>query len=442
MNLTSNILTTLLARMATLGLALISSIILARLLGPEGRGLFALVLLLPELAAAFGLLGFESANAVYAGLEPEKRRALVWHSVVVAVVMGGVLSIAGVCWLVFGGWGSQAFVHGPLWPYLLLLSIIPGRLVSEYWGAILRGMNHILLLNVVEVGTKLVSLALVLVFVAWLRLGVAGAIWANFLLSVGPVLLMANLLMYAGAWGKPAFDWTLWKRTRRFALPAYCANIVGFLHYRIDQFILAVLLPPEQLGFYVIAVDLAERLWILTGAVGNALLPHLTNSPGRDPALPAVITRHVLVWTGGACLLVFVLADVVIRVLYSAEFIGAVSPLRWLLPGVFVSVIWKVLVAEILAREKVHYTVWITLIATLMNIVGNLTLVPYMGIPGAALASSISYSLMAVIMTWCYLRETGVLWTALVPRWGDLVPYTALWREKSPLFTRGLTKRA
>jgi hypothetical protein len=53
MNLTRNILTTLGTRLATMALALISSIILARILGPEGRGLFALILILPELMPAW-----------------------------------------------------------------------------------------------------------------------------------------------------------------------------------------------------------------------------------------------------------------------------------------------------------------------------------------------------------------------------------------------------
>ena len=84
MNLTLNIFTTLSARIATLGLALVSSIVLARWLGPEGRGLFALVLLLPGLAKSVGLLGLDQANSVYAGLAPEGRRALVWQSAAVA----------------------------------------------------------------------------------------------------------------------------------------------------------------------------------------------------------------------------------------------------------------------------------------------------------------------------------------------------------------------
>ena len=96
MNLVWNILTTLGARITIVALSLISSIVLARALGPDGLGLFALVLLLPELARVFGLLGIEQANAVYAGLQPNKRRTLVWHSVFIAAAVGGVVAIAGI----------------------------------------------------------------------------------------------------------------------------------------------------------------------------------------------------------------------------------------------------------------------------------------------------------------------------------------------------------
>lgn len=58
-------------------LALVSSVILARILGPEGRGIFALLLLLPDMTTSFGLIGFDQSNAVFAGLEPEARRTLV-----------------------------------------------------------------------------------------------------------------------------------------------------------------------------------------------------------------------------------------------------------------------------------------------------------------------------------------------------------------------------
>ena len=107
---------------------------------------------------------------------------------------------------------------------------------------------------------------------------------------------MAAPLAALGVLGRPSFDRPLWKRTARFALPAYGGSVMTYLNYRIDQFIIALPLPPDQLAFYVIAVDIAEKLWIIPGAVSTALLPHLTNSPKRDPALTAIIApaRHDL----------------------------------------------------------------------------------------------------------------------------------------------------
>ena len=151
MNLTRNILTTLSARIIVLGIALVSSMVLARALGPEGRGLFALVLLLPELATSFALLGFEQANAVYAGLEPGGRRALVWQSAVTACVTGGLITLGGVYYVSLGAPGFHSLLRGPLWLYIVPLALVPGRVLMQYWGAVLRGMNRIFLLNLIEV---------------------------------------------------------------------------------------------------------------------------------------------------------------------------------------------------------------------------------------------------------------------------------------------------
>lgn len=430
MNLAWNIATTLSARVILLILALVSSVVLARILGPEGRGLFALVLLVPSLVRTLALLGFEEANGVYAGLEPSGRRSLVWHSVAVAGVAGGVAAVVGSLFFVLGAPGFPELMKGPLWLYILPLAAIPAGLVVDYWWAILRGMNRIVLINAVEVTTKTGSLILVVIFVGWWKFDVAGAVWASVLIDAGAVVLMIALLRYVGVWGWPSFDWSLWKRTTKFALPAHGGTVAAYLNYRVDEFFIAVLLPPEQLGFYVIAVGLVERLWILPGAVGRALLPHITNSAMRDPTLPATIARHVMVWTGAACLLLWVFADLLVETLYSSSFIPAVAPLCWLLPGIFALSVGKVLVAELLAREKPYYSLWSTGIAVLVNVVGNILLVPRMGISGAAIASSISYSLLSVMITWCYLRETGSTWTGLVPCKGDVLAYTALLGER------------
>ena len=433
MNFGLNILTTFATRTACLGLALVSSIVLARNLGPEGQGLFALILLLPELARTLGLLGFDQANVVYAGLKPESRRTLVWQSAIVAGVVGTSIAIGAACFLVVGTAASRFLVHGPLWLYLIPLSMVPVALVSSYWGEILRGMNRISLTNLIQLGTKSFGVLLVVLFVAWRHFDVAGAVWANFLTDVAVIVAHLALLGYVGILARPSFDWSLWRRTRRLAFPAYFGNIMGYLNYRADQFILATLVPTEQLGFYVIAVGLAERVWMLPGVVAAALLPHITNSPKRDPVFAAVVSRHVAIWTGLACLVLFVLAEVVVSALYSSVFAPTVAPLRWLLPGIWLAVPGKLSTAELLAREKINF-VWFASTAVPVNVICNLVLIPRMGISGAALASTISYSLLSVIVAVCYVRETGVSWTTLIPRRNDYVSLPRALRARLSAF--------
>ena len=159
MNLQHNIFITISARTVLLVLSLVSSVLMARCLGPEGRGVFALVLILPELARIFGLLGIDEAIAVYSGLEPSNRPYLVWQSVIVAGIIGTAIAVAGIGFLVLGAPGFPTLVQGPLWLYLLPFVSLPAAMLIEYWQAILRGMNRIVLHNAVDIGRRLITFA-------------------------------------------------------------------------------------------------------------------------------------------------------------------------------------------------------------------------------------------------------------------------------------------
>ena len=339
------------------------------------KGLFALVLLVPSLAKTLALLGFEEANSVYAGLEPNGRRALVWHSAVIAVVAGGCVATGGVYFFAVGAPGFPELLKGPLWLYVLPLAVIPGGLAVDYWWAIFRGMNRIFLVNAIEVVSKAASLILVLIFVGWWKLNVAGAVWASFIVESGTILVMVFLLRSTGLWGWPTFDGTLWKRTAKFALPAHGGTVAAYLNYRVDEFIIATLLPPEQLGYYVIAVSLVEKLWLLPAPLAVHCYPTLLILPAGSTSFGADIpTRsdldggrlHDFICRGGS----------IINTLYSSAYAPAIAPLRWLLPGIFTLSIGKVLVAELLARQKPYYALSSSGVAVLVNILGNMALVP------------------------------------------------------------------
>ena len=184
----------------------------------------ALIILFPEVAANFASLGFDQANVVYAGLKPEHRRQLVWQSALVAIVIGGLAAVGCMTFLVAEAPGFRSFLQAPLWLYLLVLSTVPCRLVAAYWGEIVRGMNRIFIVNLLDVGMKGFSVILLVTLVGWLRLDVAGAVWVDFSGNVAKTALLFFVLMRLGLWGMPCFDWAVWKRTTRFAFPSYCST--------------------------------------------------------------------------------------------------------------------------------------------------------------------------------------------------------------------------
>ena len=429
MNLRRNIIVTTVARVGMLVLALASSIILARILGPKLRGIFALIMLLPEFAQSFGLFGYDQANAVYAGLEPQSRKQIVWHSLALAGGGGGTIFLGCVVYLLLGAPGLH--LNGPFWLYLLAVSIVPFSVLTEYWGAVVRGMNEITLINMTDVGRRVLSVCLIVAVVWALKLGVEGAVVSEWVLNILAVVWLLILLRRLHVWGPPSFDRALLRRTTRFAFPAYVGGILSFLNYRVDQFLVAAMLPAEQLAFYAIAVGIAERLWIPAGAIATSLLPHLANDRDHDPALAAVVSRHAAMVTGLGCLAVWIFAGLGMRILYSKAYIAAAAPLRWLLPGIFTLTIAKILVAELNVQKKIDFNVWCAALAAIVNIAGNLFLIPRMGISGASLASTISYTILSIVVCWYYVHVTGVSWTTLIPRTSDLGVYVRLLRSRT-----------
>lgn len=424
--LVHDMLATFVARVTLMALAFASSVLLARLLGPDGRGVFALVLLLPEWIVSLALLGYEQANTVYAGLEPGKRPHLAWHSLVLAAVLGGSLALSGAIYVLAGAPGTNLLAAAAPWLYLLALATVPARFLGAFWGGLLRGMNRIVLLNTIDVGTKIGGLLLLVFLVGWMGLGVPGAVGVDAALAIGGTLSLLAALRALGALGAPRFDRALFVRSTRFALPAYAGTLATYVNYRIDQVMIAAFLPPQELGYYVIAVGIAERLWVLPGSIATPLLPHLTNSPLRDPALPALVARHLFLWLTLVAMILWPSVGLIVPLLYSQAFQGSVAPLRLLLPGIVTLSVGKVLVSELLAREKPSYPSSASAAAALVNVVGNLVLIPRMGISGAALASSISYSLLSLLLAWFYLKETKLPWSVLRPHRTDLALYLRL----------------
>src|SRR2546425_2016835 len=89
-----NVIETYATRILLMGVALITTIVVARLLGPEGRGLFAVAAAVGALGVQFGNLGLHTSNVYYAARSPETLPLLVGNTLLVGLGLGTLFACA------------------------------------------------------------------------------------------------------------------------------------------------------------------------------------------------------------------------------------------------------------------------------------------------------------------------------------------------------------
>jgi O-antigen/teichoic acid export membrane protein len=181
--------------------------------------------------------------------------------------------------------------------------------------------------------------------------------------------------------------------------------MLAFVNYRMDIYFVNFFLTPVASGLYAVAVKLGERMWLLSQAVSTVIFPRLSalkNSDAKKRDITPIASRIVLLFTGILCLLVASFANYIIPVLFGQEFAKAVLPLLILLPGIAVLASSRIVANDFAARGKPEWNLYISVPVTVINLVGNIILIPTYGLIGAAIATTIAYTIRFIAVTAVY----------------------------------------
>ena len=107
-----NVAVTFTNRILLLGIGFVASVIVARVLGPEGRGAYAVAVAIGAIGVQFCNLGLHASNTYTVAKKPELLSTLVVNSAVVGIGLGGV--VAAAVGLVFSLHPTLAPLHGLL----------------------------------------------------------------------------------------------------------------------------------------------------------------------------------------------------------------------------------------------------------------------------------------------------------------------------------------
>jgi len=386
--------TTLITQMACLCLTVITTAVIARWLGPEGKGIIELALLLPGMLSLFLSGGIGMANVYFAGTRRLDVPTLTENSAKFAIV-STILGVLIVGILVASGWLFVLVPGISIWLILLAMGGLPFRVLSGYLSGILLGLQRIITVNLINLVQGMLTLVFTILLVIGLRVGLSGPILSSLGAGMAGLIILIIILRRAGGVFRPHRNPSATHSILSFGLKGHIGNVLQFFNYRLDMFFVNYFLGSASVGIYGVSVAFAEILWYFPHAIGFVIFPKAT---ATKPEVMRAFTPKVFWIALGVTVLgaigLVVLGKSLIRLIYSMNFVGAYLPMLVLLPGVVLLGGAKVLTNEIAGWGYPQYNSFNSGVALILTVILDLILIPRFGILGAALASSICYTVI------------------------------------------------
>lgn len=264
----------------------LSSVIIARLVGVEGRGLVATAVLVPTIVAYAGELGLPTATGYLISNRQLDRAAVVGTARTLALAFSIVLVAISL-----GLTLALPLTNTERTLALAFAAFIPLNLMQRLHLAMLQGELRFTAFNAVR------SMGAVAYVSAVATLPVLDAASTT---GVVAALLVGNAVWFAlGAIlapRRPLFAWdrAVARRLVGYGARAHLGSVSPLDTLRLDQLVLAVLLPAHALGLYVTAMTFLTSNRILGVSLGFVAFPVAVRTP------PNQARRTLLHFAGSA----------------------------------------------------------------------------------------------------------------------------------------------
>ena len=427
-------------QLAGAGLQFLAGILLARWLFTDGRGVFGLIMLIPEMTRAVVNWGFGTASTRFSAKNPSESASISLNAISFGVLSGVLFS--GVLLLFFPwlmdfvkgeGFEEVAAVNNgveiAIWvsvlslPLLLLESFLGGQLVA------LRAILASNMAKVVQTG----SFALFL----WLFFRLYGPTVAVAIVARALSFALGNLfafLVLTRVWkGPKKVSKERLVEVFQFGIRTLPASIAVFLLFRIDVALVRIWRPVSDVGIYVLASSLAMMFQVVGFAVERSLVPRIMGKTGEETKVLTPLATRCFMLVGFPIAAVAILcAWPLVPLLFGEDFAPAFLPFAIFLPGLVFGNVGQICNTDLLGRGFPAYASYSAAVALACNIGLNIWLIPKVGIVGAALASLVCYTLHGVILSAIYSRVVGVpLSSMLIPKLSDVGRILNLVRGRS-----------
>ncbi|MGB1249196.1 MAG: lipopolysaccharide biosynthesis protein [Candidatus Promineifilaceae bacterium] len=377
----------------------IASVLWARAIGPAEMGEFLLAIAVASTAAFVCNPSLYAAANYFISAKKATAQSLWWTHMILTAMVSGVAVLAAVAaFFLLRGGATQRL------PFVALMTV--GTISYHNFSAVLYGSQRVTRVTLWSAGWGIIYLLLTIYMLAGDHAATAWQPIVAYSLTQGLQGLGLIGLAYPNGVSR-RWNGVLAREMVRYGMSVYFGRIATFLNQRLDTFLIVTLLNDEALGLYGVATTFAELLWQLPNAVNLVLLANIAT---LAPLLAIRRTEYTgrLIFTivlGGACLLGIV-GGWLVPLVYGETYVGSVAPLLWLLPGIIMLSTFGIIETHFRALDRPLIPSYAAAFGVLINIVCNLILIPRYQLVGAAIASTIAYSVQSIWLAALWGRQT------------------------------------
>lgn len=389
-----------------------SGMITARWLGPDDRGVLAIISSIPATIWILVNLGTNQASIYYLNRKIYSLKSIVANCFIIPMVLGFII-------ILFIWFFQDVFVlrYLPLLnSYYLAVGLVgvPFLILQDSFVGVLRSLEKFNLINFRQALRTIGGLCIVISCLVFFRgkLGILILILLalDILVSIWMIIevLRISLVYFKSVSCRVIED--LFK----FGAKSYLQNFIGYMHNRVDMYMIAYFLRPSQVAFYDIAVIIGELLLFLPHSITLVILPKLVrdaNKKNDESHITVLRISFLLTVFLSVCLLC--VGYWLILFVYGSDYLPAFTLLVLLIPGLIFSSLNGITIPFFTSRNKQSVTIMCSLFSLALNICLNIVFIPKYGAVGAAGVTTVTYSMFSLTLLIMYKKLCPFSYTEL-----------------------------
>lgn len=393
---------TAIIKMSAIGLAFLSSIVLARSLGPHDYGLYAYLLSCIAIVTIPASLGIPGYLVREGALAPQQSGALL-HWADRRIHLSGALaaSLLAAGYLLTGAATARwLFLLAAPVPWLTNLSAVRQSLLQAH-GWIVRSQWPQLLGAPASI--------LVAVTVLWLWHGEVSAAQVMVISTVISGLPFVINSLQLRAFRMPEFTGETELRKTSQALPFMWLNALYLVNSRTDLVLLGAMKGAQEAGIYAVAARAADLVSFFLIVMNIAIGPRVAQLHKRGEslqlqALIRTVARYVVLVSALPAAISIFSAGFLLLHFYGAPFVGGATPLRILSFAQLACAAAGPVGILLNMTEHTALSARAFALSAALNVAMILALVPAFGATGAAIATAAS-TMFCCLLRWYLVRR-------------------------------------